>query len=188
MNTIARLFTPVIWLLSLAYPFALYFGRDHMDFAWLAGAMALLWGMRAVLARQASQRWFGCVLAGFFILIVVMQSHAAMYWYPVLMNGLMLLLFGGSLLTEQSMIERFARLRQPNLPPHAVRYTRTVTAWWVVFFIGNGAITIALIVAEAWRAWALYTGVIAYGLMAALLGGEWLYRHLFLAKNLPDEV
>ena len=96
MNKCTRLFTPIIWLLSLAYPFVLYFGRGHIDFAWLAGAMALLWGLRAVLARQAPQRWLSCVLAGFFIVIVAIQSHAAMYWYPVLMNGLMLLLFGGS--------------------------------------------------------------------------------------------
>jgi hypothetical protein len=48
-----------------------------------------------------------------------------------------------SLLSGPSMIERLARLREPDLPPEAIRYTRRVTQAWCVFFVFNGGIASA---------------------------------------------
>ncbi|HFC3024557.1 TPA: hypothetical protein ACFIR0_000119 [Neisseria gonorrhoeae] len=50
-----------------------------------------------------------------------------MYWYPVLVNLMMLAVFGSSLFAGQTVIEKLARLQQPDLPEKAVRYTRRVT-------------------------------------------------------------
>ena len=59
-------------------------------------------------------------------------------WYPVLISGFMLGLFGLSLKYGPPMVERLARLREPQLPAKAIRYTRQVTIAWCVFFLCNG--------------------------------------------------
>lgn len=67
-----------------------------------------------------------------------------MYWYPVLVNLMMLAVFGSSLFAGQTVIEKLARLQQPDLPEKAVRYTRRVTQVWCVFFIANGTLAALL--------------------------------------------
>ena len=57
-----------------------------------------------------------------------------MYWYPVIVNALMLAVFGGSLFAKQTVIERLARLQHPDLPPEGVSHTRRVTQIWCGFF------------------------------------------------------
>ena len=93
---------------------------------------------------------------------------------------MMLAVFGGSLFAKQTVIERLARLQQPELPERAVRYTRRVTQVWCVFFIANGAVAALLAWLGRYGWWAVYTGVIAYVLMGILFAGEWLYRKLVL--------
>lgn len=74
------------------------------------------------------------------------------------------------------MIERFARLHEPDLPESGVRYTRKVTFVWCAFFILNGAAALWTALQASLELWALYNGLIAYVLMGALLGGEFLVR------------
>ena len=167
-------------LLSVGYPLLWYWGRERGLFGWLALAMAAVWAVRALWAQTTAQRVVAAVVAVFFVSAWLLKQPVAMYWYPVAMSGLMLLLFGGSLFTRQSLIERLARLREPDLPPEGVRYTRRITQIWCAFFVLNGGVAAALVVAQAWQAWALYTGVVAYGLMGALFAGEWLYRRCVL--------
>jgi uncharacterized membrane protein len=96
--------------------------------------------------------------------------------YPVFMNVAMLVLFAGSLLKPPSVIERLARLRHPDLPPEGVSYTRRVTQVWCGFFVINGGIAAWTAFAASRETWVLYNGLIAYLLMGALFGGEWLFR------------
>jgi uncharacterized membrane protein len=74
------------------------------------------------------------------------------------------------------MIERLARLREPELPPEGVAYTRRVTQAWCVFFVFNGTVALATALWASEAAWSLYNGVIAYGLMGLMFGGEFLLR------------
>ena len=142
----------LVAVLSLAYPLAWYWGREAGLFSWLAGGMAVLWGVRALLQRTRGQRVLSWVLAAFFVLVLLFERQHAMYWYPVLVNVLMLALFGGSLLTGQSIVERLARMQHPDLPPRGVRYTRRVTQVWCCFFLFNIAVILALIASSSWRA------------------------------------
>jgi len=81
-----------------------------------------------------------------------------------------------SLIIGPPVIERFARLRHPDLPPQGVRYTRNVTRVWCLFFAVNGSIAAALALWGSWAWWTLYNGLISYVLMAALILGEWWLR------------
>lgn len=97
--------------------------------------------------------------------------------YPVFMNAAMLAVFAVTLWKPPSMIERFARIAEPNLPPSGVRYTRSVTWIWVGFFLLNGTIALWSAMQPGWAAWTYYNGFISYAAAGALFVGEYLVRH-----------
>lgn len=165
---------------SIAYPALWYYGREAGWFVWLAAAMCGLWLLRALTAKLPQQRYTALFITLFFAAVLVFGRRDSMYWYPVLVNLMMLAVFGGSLFAKQTVIERLARLQKPELPGQAVRYTRRVTQVWCVFFIINGTLAALLAWLGRYGWWAVYTGVIAYVLMGILFAGEWLYRKLVL--------
>lgn len=167
-------------VLSIAYPALWYYGREAGWFVWLAAAMCGLWLLRALTAKLSQQRYTALFITLFFAAVLVFGRRDSMYWYPVLVNLMMLAVFGGSLFAGQTVIERLARLQQPDLPEKAVRYTRRVTQVWCVFFIINGTLAALLAWLGRYDWWTVYTGVIAYVLMGMLFAGEWLYRKLVL--------
>ena len=78
--------------------------------------------------------------------------------------------------TPQSIVERMARLSEPDLPASGVAYTRTVTKVWCAFFVVNGSIALATALWASQAVWSLYNGVIAYVAMGVLFAGEYLVR------------
>jgi uncharacterized membrane protein len=71
-------------------------------------------------------------------------------------------------------VERFARLTDPHFPVKALPYTRKVTQVWCVFFVVNGSLSALSCLDPHWWAW--YNGGIAYLLIGAMMGAEWLVR------------
>lgn len=103
--------------------------------------------------------------------------------YPVFMNAAMFVTFAGTLAYPPSMIERFARITRPDLPPKAVAYTRGVTMLWMGFFLVNGAIALWTALLGSWTAWTIYNGGIAYVLMGALFPLEHWARRRFAGRE-----
>lgn len=95
----------------------------------------------------------------------------------------MFCLFSYSLISPPPIIERIARKREPDLPPHAVTYTRCVTQLWCLFFVVNGSIALATALWASPVIWSLYNGVISYVLMGLLLAGEYLVRYYFKRRH-----
>jgi Predicted membrane protein len=95
----------------------------------------------------------------------------------VFVNAAMLTVFAISVAFPPTVIERFARSMEPDLPPDGVRYTRSVTLVWIAFFCCNGAAAIWTVLQPGWGAWLIYNGFIAYAAGGALFGGEYLVRH-----------
>ena len=81
------------------------------------------------------------------------------------------------------LVERLARLRDPNLPPSGVRYTRVVTRVWCGFFIFNGSVALFTVLRGDMHLWTLWNGMIAYILMGTLMAGEWLVRQRMIKKD-----
>ena len=73
----------------------------------------------------------------------------------MLVNASLLVLFAASLLHPPSLIERLARLQQPDLPAAAVAYTRRVTQVWCGFFVLNGSIAAYTALYASAAQWAL---------------------------------
>jgi uncharacterized membrane protein len=175
----------VIWnvltaALTLVYPLAIWFGHGSIEPRWLAGLLLLTVAARLpTLGVSPAAR---STVAGALLLVAIAVASNAVLplkLYPVLVNAAMLAAFGYSLVSGPSMIERLARLREPDLPPAAVSYTRRVTQAWCAFFVVNGAIAFATALFASEAVWSLYNGVIAYILMGAMFGGEYLLRMRF---------
>jgi uncharacterized membrane protein len=109
-------------------------------------------------------------------LLTLWDAHRAVRFYPVFMNAAMLAAFAASLVRGPSMIERLARIAEPDLPDSGVAYTRKVTLVWCVFLALNGLAALWTAFYASMAVWSLYNGFIAYLLMGALLGGEFLVR------------
>ena len=64
-----------------------------------------------------------------------------------------------------SMIERFARIHEPNLPTRADQLYSPRDTGLVHFFFANGAIALVTALWASPAAWTLYNGLIAYVMM-----------------------
>lgn len=115
----------------------------------------------------------GIVLCG---LSALFKNYHALLYYPVVVNITLLGVFGYSLYRPPTMIERFARLQQPDLTPFGQRYTFRVTQIWCLFFIINGSIALFSVLWGDMVLWAWWNGFISYLLIGCLLVGEWLIR------------
>lgn len=167
----------------LAYPLLIYFGLQVLQPRYVALLLAAGLLLRR---RQQMQRLMAgltrldriilvCLLA-LAGLTAVVNSELLLRLYPAAVAAGVLLLFATSLHAPPSMIERFARLQQPDLPPAGVRYTRKVTQVWCAFLALNSLIALYTGLFSSREVWSLYNGLIAYLLMGTLFAGEWLVR------------
>lgn len=162
--------------LTISYPLAIWLLSDRVEPRWLALGLVLLGALR--LAATGQKKWVGLALGAFALAAVtgVFNVGWPLRWYPVFVNATLLVLFGVTLQKGPSMVERLARLREPDLPAHAVEYTRKVTMAWCGFFIVNGSIAAATCLWGTDQQWALYNGGLAYGFMGLFGGVEYLIR------------
>lgn len=177
-----KLLTVGVALGTLAFPLAVYLSHGRLEPRWLALALTALAFARACATRQAFWWVAAAGAAAMAAASLSFNAWGPLKFYPALVNAVLLAVFATSLARPPSAIERLARLSEPDLPPAAVRYTRRVTQVWCVFFVGNGAIALATALWASTEAWALYNGVIAYGLMGVLFGAEWLVRRRVKAR------
>jgi uncharacterized membrane protein len=170
-------------LLNLAYPPLVYLGYRSVATSRLALLLAALALLRALSSREKIWR----ITAGLAMVLALVSLLADQFLplklYPALVSAAFLTLFGASLLYPPSMVERIARLQEGELPPQAVRYTRRVTQVWCGFFVLNGSLALFTALWSDNALWALYNGLIAYLMMAALFGAEWLVRQQWKRRN-----
>ncbi len=174
MRKLSSILLPVIGLL---YPFFVYFGMEHVSTPVFALILGAVWLIRApALLRQPGGHWMLGAALAYCVLLAFSGEALLLRWYPALISALLLFVFGISLKYGPPMVERIARVREPDLPPEAIPYTRKVTWVWVGFFVFNGLMSSALTLWAPLSWWTLYNGFIAYILMGVLFGGEWLLR------------
>jgi uncharacterized membrane protein len=167
-------------VLTVLYPLVLWFGHGKVEPRYLAALLLLAAATRVpALAISRAARWSAFGALALAAMAVWANAMLPLKLYPVLVNAALLAAFGVSLAAPQSLVERLARLREPDLPPAAVGYTRRVTQAWCIFFAINGAIALGTALWASHAAWSLYTGVIAYVLMGLMFGCEYLLRLRF---------
>lgn len=181
----------------LAYPFAVYLGLTRLS-ARAVGLMVaalIVAGLPFRLRGKKREHW-GPVLAvpltiiGMALLDVAFDDPRFVLALPVITNVALLAHFGGSL-RAMPIVERFARAVDDDLTPAQVRYCRSVTQVWCVFFVLNGAVIAALALVGPLAWWAAYSGGVAYGLVGVLASAEYVvrkYRFRKYGTGLHDRV
>lgn len=180
-----KLKTIVRWAMPLAviaYPIAVWCGLKNWGTGILAPLLITVFLLRLLTFRGKLSRltFFGKAIAVTGIVLVaasvVLRETSLLLYYPVAVNGILLGLFLSSLYGRQSLVERLARLSEPDLPPEGVIYTRRVTQVWCVFFLCNGTFALYTCLKGDMALWALYNGGISYLLIGLLMGMEWIVR------------
>lgn len=103
--------------------------------------------------------------------------------YPVFMSATMFVAFAATLMRPPSMIERFARLLEPDLDERGVTYTRRVTMVWVAFFTFNGLVAFWTVLNGDLYWWGLYNGLVSYLLAGALFAVEFAVRQYVRSRS-----
>ncbi len=180
MRALARVVGVV---LAIAYPAVLYVGFTRWSVRSVGLAVASLAALRALVSLAGRSRDdLGAVartvapvaaLAG---LSAVVGDPRFLLALPVLINGALLASFGASLRHGTPMVERFARLQVADLSDAERAHCREATFAWCVLFVVNASVSAALAVAGQLRAWAVYTGAVAYALIGLLFAAEFVVR------------
>jgi len=159
----------------------IYWGLQNYEAKLLLPILLILLGMRWIAIGDRSERYMViATLTGVTFIVLIWGEQLGLKFYPVMMNLGFLVLFASSLFSPISFVERLARIRDPDLSPQAVIYTRKVTWVWSGFFLINGTIAAFTALWTTDAVWMLYNGMIAYLLMGTLAAGEWLFRQRVL--------
>jgi len=180
---------------ALLYPVCVYVGLTHIGIARSAHWLALL-ALVAALVQWLSRGRQGLLallfpalfIAGLALVGGWVSEARLLLLFPVVMNLGFFVSFGQSLWVPPPMVERFARLMDPELSPPEVQYCRRVTQVWCGFFGLNAATTALLgwFAPLAW--WAAYSGFIAYVLVGLLMAAEYLVRKRRFQKFGPGRL
>lgn len=181
----------VVWKIMAAalvaiYPLVIYFGIQHFEPKILALFLLVVLALRyfSSTTSPVGGNTSKLVVLGLGVLLISLtfyyNSLGALKLYPVLVNSSLLIVFVASLYYPPSVIERFARMQEPDLPAEGVIYTNKVTKVWCLFFIINGGIAFYTAIFASTEIWTLYNGLISYLLMGVLFVGEFIYRKLVI--------
>ena len=170
--------------LTLVYPLTIWFAEGEIEPRMLAGLLLLAGVSRLATGdfRQAAGWWVASIM-----LLVLLAVWANVMFplklYPVIVNAMLFGVFAYSLAVPPSAIERIARMREPQLAPQAIAYTRRVTQIWCGFFAVNGAIALYTALYASSAYWSLYNGFVAYILIGLLFAGEYCVRRHVMGQH-----
>src|SRR3989441_3715150 len=166
----------------MSYPVLIYAGLTLVRPRTLAIILAVLLLVHGVVTWP--QRGLAQVSRLVLLPVVVVLLLAGLFnqgqfflLVPVLINAVLLIAFGRTLLWGPPMVETFARVRGRELPDEEVVYCRVVTGLWCLFFAFNGGVTLWLALGATLARWTLYTGVVSYMLIGTLFAAEMVYRY-----------
>ncbi|QIR13303.1 hypothetical protein [Shewanella aestuarii] len=181
-----KAFVQVLSILAvMGYPIAVYFGLQYLPNGLIGLILCGLLIIRLSLNKNQLKPMLVPLVIGILLTgaSFIAQRNDWLLYYPVVINLSMLALFGFSLIQGPSLIERLARLKEPDLPSQATPYLIKVTKIWCGLFVFNGLMALYTAMATDITIWTIYNGLIAYLLIGGLLGGEWIYRTFWLKQH-----
>ena len=166
--------------LTMSYPFLIWFSLDYFQPRTLALVLAGLFLLRflasGMQADAGLMRFIVPICVLFLLAIAWLNQAGGLMVYPVFVSLLFFTVFSISLAYPPTVVERLARLEDPDLPAKGVAYTRRVTQIWSVFFLSNAAVSLFTVwYGDRWL-WSLYNGCVFYVLMGLLMAAEMAVR------------
>ncbi len=179
-------------VLFLLYPYLVYRGIQE-GVVWFAPAIiASLYLFQAIKAKSTRVRFNNLDIVFLLFLGSIFYQDLVAKLIPIFIQLSLMSFFGKTLRQGKgpSLVERFASLDFPEIPPVISRYCRHLTMLWTGFFAFNVAacIVLALFAPVSW--WAVYTGVMIFLLSGVLMVGEYIWRHFFFRRikaEIPDK-
>ena len=168
-------------LLACLYPFWAWWGLERFGILPVALVLAVVMALKAMVSRSPKNLGFVAIAVLLAALSALLDAEEPMLFYPVAVNLFLLWLFGSSL-SATPIVEKFARLRTPDLPPEGVRWCRGVTKVWCGFFIANGIAALATVLYGDREIWMLWNGCASYVLIGVLFAGEFLLRKISMGR------
>lgn len=169
----------IVFILTIAvYPFIVYFGIQVLPPSFFGLVLMVLLALRYGVLLPTERAILLPVLLLYFayaFAAVIMQSTKMLLYYPALVNFSLLAIFAGSFYRGEPMLLRIVRARGMPLSKYGPAYLYRLTAVWAAFFAANGLVSIWT-TGLSIETWTLYNGLISYFLVAALFGGEYLFR------------
>ena len=178
-KSIIRALLALLAVSIAAYPAMVFFGLRYFDLKVIGLAAVAIFCVRFLLVgRRNTVTTLLVTVVGVGACLIALASNQVLFmrFLPVFINVALAAIFLQSLYRPPSMIERFARMVDPELPAEAVGYTSTVTKVWIGFFVINGSIAAYTSAFSSLEVWALYNGLIAYMLIAILFSAEYTVR------------
>ncbi len=102
-------------------------------------------------------------------------------YYPVVINFCFFLLFFITSFMKETIIQKFAKLTEPDIKPKALDYTRKLTYIWALFTFCNFIISFITVFLPE-KVWAIYNGCISYLLVGSFFALEYIVRINFKRK------
>jgi uncharacterized membrane protein len=178
-----RWLAPLVGASFLLYPATIYLGTRWASPRTIAIVLACLWVPLTVLPsrRTAKTRglagWAVPLIVGLFLgSTIVLNSMWFLLLLPVALNLGFLFLFGYTLLQGPPIVERFARLIDPDLTSAEIEWCRLWTIIWCGFFATNGLVALILSASGRLTDWVSHNGVVSYVLMGMLFSTEYVCR------------
>ena len=166
------------FLLAILLPLSIWVFKLFAIPFWLAGIFLVpliflkknpYWGRSLALVAL--------VLGGASLLL---RTPDFVYFYPVVVNAVLLTVFVSSLFSQQTIVEKIAQVRDARFSDREIPYARKVTLAWSLFFLVNGCIALTTVFMEDKFYWSIYNGAISYVLMGMMFAGELYCRKRFI--------
>jgi uncharacterized membrane protein len=172
-------------LFFLLYPLIVYFAYTRLETRALALLLLCLYGVSIAFRFRAPGAELRQLMGQHIGLVLLIGIAAAtgnstlLLVMPVIISSYLCWTFSATLRGGASMIERFARIIEDDLPDFTLPYCRKVTIVWCFFLAANSLCMLILSFAAPIEWWALYSGLISYLLVGVLLGGEVVARKIW---------
>ncbi|MFO8071294.1 MAG: hypothetical protein R6V85_05395 [Polyangia bacterium] len=173
-----RIFDAVVIAL---YPLIVLLGLTYLNVRWTALLLLVLLGRRflaAVLSDRAASLIVlvqALAMAGLIGGAAISNSGLLLRFTPFLISLIFLAQFGVSL-RGTPIIERFARLQRPEMPPEQSAYCRALTKVWLLVLAGNSALVLAAAFVPSKTLWAVLVGPVSYAYLGIFIAAEYLFR------------
>ena len=168
------------FLLAILLPISIWVFRYFEIPFWVAGIFLL-----PLIFLKKNPYW-GKSLAIIALLLggasLLFRSPDFVYFYPVMVNIVLLAVFISSLFSSQTIVEKIARLRDPNFSEREIPYARKVTLAWSFFFAINGCVAFITVMLQDKFYWSIYNGAISYVLMGLMFAVEFYCRKRYIRR------
>ena len=195
------MFKPLFYILSALYPILVFtclvvLKVPVRTFSLFVIVIAAAYFLTATQGKDKKKTARLLISSGLLLAagLVCLVTGSALFlkFYPVLISGIFLAVFGYTLFSRPTMIFRFATMMDKSIRGSLAEkkveaYCTKVTVIWCCFFILNAFVALLTIFSKSDILWSVYNGGISYMLMGMLFAGEFIVRKVVNAK-MPKSV